>query len=95
MSPFDVHVIELNPKNDEHVRASTDSLIAMLTEQGMDVLHDDREATAGQKFADSDLIGIPMRVVVSEKTVAAKKFEVKDRKTGEVKYQAVAEIIGR
>ena len=53
--------------------------IASLTEAGVEVLWDDRDARAGEKFADCDLIGIPLRVVVSEKTLAAGKFECVER----------------
>ena len=45
----------------------------------VDVLYDDREVSAGQKFADSDLIGIPIRIVVSDKTLKENKFEFKKR----------------
>jgi prolyl-tRNA synthetase len=59
---------------------------------GVGVLYDDREISAGEKFADSDLIGIPYRVVVSEKTVVAGRFEVKERKNGEVKMVTEQEL---
>jgi prolyl-tRNA synthetase len=51
---------------------------------GIQVLYDDREVSAGNKFADSDLMGIPYRVVVSEKTLAAGEVELKIRQTGAV-----------
>ena len=57
------------------------------------MLWDDREARAGEKFAESDLIGIPLRVVVSEKTLAAGTFEAKNRATGEVSMVDRAELI--
>ncbi len=85
IAPFDVHVVELNPKQDQTISTTTTDLVATLVKQGLEVLHDDRpEATIGQKLADSDLIGIPTRVVVSAKTMTVGNHEVKDRATGVV-----------
>jgi prolyl-tRNA synthetase len=57
-------------------------------------LWDDRDARAGEKFADSDLLGLPLRVVVSEKTLAAGKFECVERKSGHVSHKSLQELIG-
>ena len=81
VAPFKVHLISLG-KNDE-----AENIYADLTEKGIEVLYDDRDATAGQKFADSDLIGIPYRVVVSEKSLKAGGAEVKKR--SEVKNEII------
>jgi prolyl-tRNA synthetase len=56
------------------------------------VLYDDRNVRAGEKFADADLIGIPYQVIVSEKNIESGKFEMKNRKTGEVKMLSESEI---
>jgi prolyl-tRNA synthetase len=48
----------------------------------IEVLCDDREVRAGEKFADSDLLGIPLRVIVSEKTIEKGELEIKERATG-------------
>ncbi len=94
VAPFDVHVVELNPKSNDVISSAAKDLIEQLEKHGREVLHDDRlDISAGQKFADSDLIGIPIRIVVSEKTVAAKKFEVKDRKTGQVQHEAPTQVL--
>ncbi len=82
VAPFDIHLIPIGQS--EAVGAETAKLYAMLEEEGLDVLLDDRDLRPGEKFADSDLIGIPKRIVVSEKTLADKKYELKDRKTGEI-----------
>lgn len=84
LAPFDVHLVELNPERDRSITEAVESLISELESEGFDVLHDDRSLSAGQKFADADLIGIPVRVVLSAKTMNAKKLEVKDRQSGEV-----------
>ena len=61
----------------------------------MDTLYDNRDLRPGEKFADSDLIGIPVRIVVSDKTLAAGKYEVTDRKTGAVEHLAEKELLAK
>lgn len=56
-----------------------DDLYETLMQKGLEVIYDDRDARAGEKFADADLFGIPYRIVVGEKTAAAKQFELKAR----------------
>lgn len=65
LSPFDVHLIELKTQNS---KPKTEEIYHKLSDKGIDVLLDDRDVSAGEKFADSDLIGIPIRLVVSERT---------------------------
>lgn len=84
IAPFAVHLVELGSKDDDTVRTEAQKLYDELTSAGVEVLWDDRDLRAGEKFADSDLIGIPTRVVVSAKTLASGTFEVKNRATGEV-----------
>jgi prolyl-tRNA synthetase len=57
-----------------------------------EVLFDDRDLRPGEKFTDAELMGIPYRVVVSDKTLADGKAEVTDRKTGETKLVTLTEI---
>ncbi len=78
VAPFKVHLIDLREKE------ASDALYEKLTDAGIEVLYDDRDQSAGEKFGGSDLLGMPYRVVVSGKTLASGKFEVKVRKTGEV-----------
>lgn len=93
VAPFPVHLIRLG--QDSAVAGAADELVATLAKQGLEVLDDDRDASPGQKFADSDLIGIPVRVVVSAKTLAAKKFEVKDRASGAVEMLTKTQLLKR
>jgi prolyl-tRNA synthetase len=79
IAPFAVHLISLG-----NVKEKADALYERLTKKGVEVLYDDRDARAGEKFADSDLIGIPKRIVISEKTLESDSVEVKDRRTGKV-----------
>ncbi len=87
IAPFSVHLISLN-KNDE-----AEKLYAELVAKGITVLYDDREGSAGGKFADADLLGIPTRIVVSEKSLVAGGVEVKKRTEKESKIISLAEII--
>jgi prolyl-tRNA synthetase len=84
IAPFSVHLIELGSKDDDTVRKEAQKLYDELTQDGVEVLWDDRDLRPGEKFAESDLIGIPLRVVVSKKTIEGGKFEMKSRATGEV-----------
>jgi prolyl-tRNA synthetase len=91
VAPYLVHLVGLNLE-DSSVRDYADGLYAALKERGVSVFYDDREARAGEKFADSDLIGLPYRVVVSKKTKEEGKFEVVTRATGEVRMLGEAEL---
>jgi prolyl-tRNA synthetase len=84
IAPFRVHLIALIDKDGKVLQAA-EALYHDLVKKGIEVLFDDRDIRPGEKFADSDLIGIPTRVVVSEKTMAENIVEVKDRKSGEVR----------
>lgn len=96
VSPFDAHLICLkNPENkiNRKVVAAADKVYKDLLAQGIEVLYDDRQnKTAGEKFSDSDLIGIPVRIVVSEKSLAKNSFELKDRKTGRIKLVKISDL---
>ncbi len=81
VSPFQVHLVSIIGANGEAVKREADALYDRMTKKGIEVLYDDRDIRPGEKFADSDLLGIPTRVVVSEKTIKEGKLEIKDRKT--------------
>ena len=85
IAPFKVHLVELGG-DDEEVNAFAKNIYEYLQKNGVSVLYDDRkDVRAGEKFADSDLLGMPHRIVISKKTLEAGKLELKERKTGEVK----------
>ena len=91
VAPFAVHLIGLN-SDDAEIKEFADTLYEELRDNGIEVLYDDRDARPGEKFADSDLMGMPYRVVVSRKTKEEGKFEVVERKTGEVTYHTEEEL---
>ncbi len=92
VAPFRVHLVSLTNDNSDVV-AEADELYRELSEAGIEVLYDDTDRRAGEKFADSDLIGIPLRVVVSEKTLAAGKFECVERASGTTQHRSLSELI--
>lgn len=91
IAPFDVHVIPVNAKKEEQMKMAND-IEDQLTKAGYEVLVDDRKERAGVKFADSDLIGIPLRVTIGKKA-ADGIVEVKIRKTGETIEVKQAELV--
>jgi prolyl-tRNA synthetase len=92
IAPFTVHLIGLN-SDDATIKEFADTMYEELRDNGIEVLYDDRDARPGEKFADSDLMGMPYRVVVSRKTKEEGKFEVVERKTGEVTHHTEEELM--
>lgn len=90
VAPFQVYLARLGD-NPEIVKAA-DKLYDDLTQSGAQVLYDDRDARPGEKFADADLLGIPRRVVVSEKTQAAGTFELKERGSEQTRQVSAGEL---
>jgi len=86
MAPWQVAVCMINPKNDAAVTAAAEALYAQLNAAGIDTALDDRGLRPGAMFADIELIGIPHRVVVSERGLAAGTFEYRARNAGESEH---------
>lgn len=96
VAPFQVHLLQLG--SEEDVKKHAEKLYQELQKNNIEVLYDDRDATAGAKFADADLVGIPYRLVVSGKTLKAGSIELKERKSGMVSMvseKEILEIIGK
>lgn len=85
ISPFHVHLVALNT-DDAEILDWANGIYTALQKQNISVLFDDRDARAGEKFADSDLLGLPYRVVVSKKTKESGTFEVVERSTQETTH---------
>lgn len=94
IAPFHVHLIALFDEAGE-VRKACEDVYAELGRMGIEVLYDDRQASAGEKFSDADLIGIPMRIVISQKTLANSSIELKDRITGEVSILPLSQYLDK
>jgi len=83
LAPFDLVLVPINQQRSEAVREASESLYADLVDQGFEVLLDDRDARPGVKFADAELIGIPHRLVISERNLAAGELEYRHRRDDE------------
>jgi prolyl-tRNA synthetase len=90
VAPFQVHLIGLDME-DVEINNKAEEVYNRLKTAGVDVLFDDRNIRAGEKFADADLIGIPLRVVVSKKT--EDKIEVRKRPEKETRFISLEELI--
>ena len=82
LAPFLVHLISINPKN-ENVAKTCENVYNELRTSGIEVLYDDRDASPGFKFNDADLLGMPIQVVIGEKKLKENRAEIKIRKTDE------------
>ncbi|HEX4930785.1 MAG TPA: His/Gly/Thr/Pro-type tRNA ligase C-terminal domain-containing protein, partial [Gaiellaceae bacterium] len=89
-----VHVVVLGWDNPELVSIG-ERVAASLSEEGLDVLLDDRELRPGEKFADADLIGCPLRVTVGKKTLEDGAVDLRDRASGDESRIASLEIAKR
>ena len=87
ISPYDAHVIALAGAEEIAARAAE-----ALSDAGRSVLLDDRDARAGEKFADADLIGIPTRVTAGRRSLEDGAVDVRDRATGDERRVAVEEL---
>jgi len=88
VAPFQVHLISLGDEG----KTEAEKIYNTLVEKGVEVLWDDRDIQAGAKFADSDLIGIPKRIVVSKKTLEKNSVEVKMRNSDEAELVEIEKI---
>ncbi|WP_225766215.1 proline--tRNA ligase [Stenotrophomonas sp. Marseille-Q4652] len=95
MAPWQVVVCMINPKKDPAITAAAESLLADLQAAGLDAALDDRGLRPGAMFADIELIGIPHRVVVSERGLAAGTFEYRARSAAEAETLDHATLLQR
>lgn len=96
IAPWDIHVVQLG--GNEEIEAAAAELVAGLTDRGLQVLHDDRGVSAGVKFNDADLLGLPLRITVSARNLRAGQIEIKPRAAEAARMvgldDAVASIAG-
>jgi prolyl-tRNA synthetase len=83
LAPFDVVLVPINMHRSDTVRDAAEALYAELADMGLDVLFDDRDVRPGVKFADAELLGIPHRLVVSERGLEANELEYRHRRDDE------------
>jgi prolyl-tRNA synthetase len=94
LAPFQVGLLPLQVQNPE-VSAVSERLFDELTELGVETLYDDRDIRPGLKFKDADLLGLPLRLAVSERALAQGQVELKNRRGREVPMIPTAEAAGR
>jgi prolyl-tRNA synthetase len=92
IAPYPVHLVVL-PGKTEDTFALADGLEKQLTAAGLEPLYDDREESAGVKFNDADLIGLPLRITVSERALKQGGVEFKRRSGGEAWYVPLADAV--
>lgn len=90
IAPYRVYIASIGEKG----ATEADKLYDELTAKGVEVLYDDRDERPGAKFADSELMGIPYRVTVSDRGVAAGQYELTERRSGDTKLLTPGELLG-
>lgn len=95
IAPFEVVVVPINAAKSDAVKEASEKLYQELQDQGFDVLLDDRPLRPGVMFADMELIGIPHRVVVSDKLLADNKLEYRNRRAEESEVIDYNEVVAR
>src|SRR3989344_5296237 len=94
VAPFQAHLVAITGGNAD-VAAEADRMYELLREHNIEVLYDDRDIRAGEKFADAELIGIPVRLVISEKTLSQGGLEVSERSSGNATFVSDSDIVER
>lgn len=94
IAPFDVAIVPMKSKEDT-VMQTADALYQELKAKGINVLLDDRNERPGVKFADLELVGIPHRIVVSDRNLAENKFEYVDRRDGEKQLLSRDDVLAK
>lgn len=95
IAPYDIHIVPVDYTKNEQVKAIADTLYSSLEEKKLAVLLDDRNKSAGVKFADADLIGANIRIVVSPRNLEQNKFELKVKGVEEVVLVGKEEIYAK
>ena len=93
VAPYKFHIVSLAGGNEE-VHAYAEKLYEDIARHGVPVLYDDRDLHAGEKLADADLIGIPVRIIVGKKTLESGKLELVARATGNTEFVTREDFFG-
>jgi prolyl-tRNA synthetase len=94
VTPFDVTILTLNPSNTE-IFALSESIYNSLQYKGLTVLWDERDARPGVKFNDADLVGVPVQIIVGDRSLTSGQVEIKIRKTGEREFVPRDELVAK
>ncbi|MBF0478588.1 MAG: proline--tRNA ligase [Candidatus Omnitrophica bacterium] len=93
VAPFDVEILPIAKSADDEIMKLSEKFYSELRAKGCDVLMDDRSESAGRKFNDADLIGIPLRITIGQRNLVEGKVEIKLRQTGEVMLVEVNDVL--
>lgn len=93
IAPFKIHLLTMG--EDERIKALGDEIYKTLQGEGLEVLYDDRDVRPGEKFADADLIGIPSRIVIGNKTLESGMLEIKNRQSGETEFKTLEHVLNQ
>lgn len=93
LTPFDFHLIGINNHQSEVVSNTCQFVYDKLQKSGFSVLYDDRNESAGVKFNDADLIGIPHQIIVGEKNAVHNQIEIKKRRSGEREIIKIEDLV--
>jgi prolyl-tRNA synthetase len=93
LAPFDVVLVPINLQRSEICRDAAEALYAELQDMGLEVLYDDRDVRPGVKFADAELIGIPHRIVISERGLAEDELEYRHRRDEDARNMKRAAVL--
>ena len=94
LAPFEVAIVPMKSKEETVMQTATE-LYEMLKAKGVNILLDDRNERPGVKFADLELIGIPHRIVVSDRNIAEDKYEYVNRRDGEKELLSRDELLAK
>ena len=95
MAPFDVAIVPLGMDKSDAVREATEQLYAACADAGLTAFLDDRSERPGVKFAEMELLGMPLRVTVGERSLAEGHLELTQRRSGETEMVGPTDVIGR
>jgi len=95
ISPYGTALIEINPKNNNNLKNQCSEIYNLLIKNGHEVLWDDRDQSAGVKFSDMELIGIPQMIIIGEKSFKEGKVELKVRGENKITTLDLDEIINK
>ena len=93
IAPFQVAIVPMNMAKSARVKETADALYAQLNQAGIEVLFDDRKERPGVMFADHELMGTPLLLIIGERNLDAQQVEVKNRITGEKSLIAIADVM--
>ena len=95
MTPFDIAIVPLGMDKSERVKAAAEDLYRACESAGLSAFLDDRAERPGVKFAEMELLGMPVRVTIGERSLAEGKLEVTQRRTGETEMISPEQALER